>query len=146
MLISVLNVLHPQYGIVLDAGSSHTNLYIYKWPAEKENDTGVVYQLEECQVKGMREAGEVGRMGHESRGGTDATQEQKEPAQSHGRSTVELSLVFYCHYINCDIEPGLGAQAGEQEAHSFWSAWTTGWGYMASLDSVEDSASNKLWL
>ncbi|EGV99254.1 Ectonucleoside triphosphate diphosphohydrolase 1 [Cricetulus griseus] len=41
-----------QYGIVLDAGSSHTNLYIYKWPAEKENDTGVVYQLEECQVKG----------------------------------------------------------------------------------------------
>lgn len=41
-----------KYGIVLDAGSSHTNLYIYKWPAEKENDTGVVQQLEECQVKG----------------------------------------------------------------------------------------------
>ncbi|ERE80341.1 ectonucleoside triphosphate diphosphohydrolase 1-like protein, partial [Cricetulus griseus] len=44
--------LPENYGIVLDAGSSHTNLYIYKWPAEKENDTGVVYQLEECQVKG----------------------------------------------------------------------------------------------
>ncbi|XP_052568305.1 ectonucleoside triphosphate diphosphohydrolase 1 isoform X2 [Peromyscus californicus insignis] len=41
-----------KYGIVLDAGSSHTNLYIYKWPAEKENDTGVVHQLQECQVKG----------------------------------------------------------------------------------------------
>ncbi|KAL1788321.1 ectonucleoside triphosphate diphosphohydrolase 1 [Sigmodon hispidus] len=41
-----------KYGIVLDAGSSHTNLYIYKWPAEKENDTGVVQQLQECQVKG----------------------------------------------------------------------------------------------
>ncbi|XP_055447688.1 ectonucleoside triphosphate diphosphohydrolase 1 isoform X1 [Psammomys obesus] len=41
-----------KYGIVLDAGSSHTNLYIYKWPAEKENDTGVVHQLKECQVKG----------------------------------------------------------------------------------------------
>ncbi|KFO34685.1 Protein CC2D2B [Fukomys damarensis] len=40
------------YGIVLDAGSSHTNLYIYKWPAEKENDTGVVYQIEECKLKG----------------------------------------------------------------------------------------------
>ncbi|XP_010619175.1 ectonucleoside triphosphate diphosphohydrolase 1 isoform X1 [Fukomys damarensis] len=41
-----------KYGIVLDAGSSHTNLYIYKWPAEKENDTGVVYQIEECKLKG----------------------------------------------------------------------------------------------
>lgn len=42
-----------KYGIVLDAGSSHTSLYIYKWPAEKENDTGVVHQLEECKVKGL---------------------------------------------------------------------------------------------
>ncbi|XP_077803083.1 ectonucleoside triphosphate diphosphohydrolase 1 isoform X5 [Macaca mulatta] len=41
-----------KYGIVLDAGSSHTSLYIYKWPAEKENDTGVVHQVEECRVKG----------------------------------------------------------------------------------------------
>ncbi|XP_066094962.1 ectonucleoside triphosphate diphosphohydrolase 1 [Saccopteryx bilineata] len=41
-----------KYGIVLDAGSSHTTLYIYKWPAEKENDTGVVNQIEECKVKG----------------------------------------------------------------------------------------------
>nr|KAF6455874.1 ectonucleoside triphosphate diphosphohydrolase 1 [Rousettus aegyptiacus] len=43
-----------KYGIVLDAGSSHTTLYIYKWPGEKENDTGVVNQLEECKVKGQR--------------------------------------------------------------------------------------------
>ncbi|XP_006157375.1 ectonucleoside triphosphate diphosphohydrolase 1 isoform X1 [Tupaia chinensis] len=41
-----------KYGIVLDAGSSHTSLYIYKWPAEKENDTGVVNQIDECKVKG----------------------------------------------------------------------------------------------
>ncbi|CAK7301248.1 Ectonucleoside triphosphate diphosphohydrolase 1 [Vulpes lagopus] len=41
-----------KYGIVLDAGSSHTSLYIYKWPAEKENDTGVVNQIEECKLKG----------------------------------------------------------------------------------------------
>ncbi|XP_062957665.1 ectonucleoside triphosphate diphosphohydrolase 1 [Cynocephalus volans] len=40
------------YGIVLDAGSTHTSLYIYKWPAEKQNDTGVVHQVEECKVKG----------------------------------------------------------------------------------------------
>ncbi|XP_063291239.1 ectonucleoside triphosphate diphosphohydrolase 1 isoform X1 [Pelobates fuscus] len=41
-----------KYGIVLDAGSSHTSLYIYNWPAEKENDTGVVKQVEECKVEG----------------------------------------------------------------------------------------------
>ncbi|XP_044096144.1 ectonucleoside triphosphate diphosphohydrolase 1 isoform X3 [Neovison vison] len=41
-----------KYGIVLDAGSSHTSLYIYKWPAEKENDTGVVHQVTECKLKG----------------------------------------------------------------------------------------------
>ncbi|OWK08057.1 ENTPD1, partial [Cervus elaphus hippelaphus] len=40
------------FGIVLDAGSSHTSLYIYRWPAEKENDTGVVTQIEECKLKG----------------------------------------------------------------------------------------------
>lgn len=37
---------------MLDAGSSHTSLYIYKWPAEKENDTGVVHQITECKLKG----------------------------------------------------------------------------------------------
>lgn len=46
-----------QYGIVLDAGSSHTNLYVYEWPAEKENDTGVVQQVEVCKVEGKRRKG-----------------------------------------------------------------------------------------
>ncbi|XP_047426690.1 ectonucleoside triphosphate diphosphohydrolase 2 [Mugil cephalus] len=41
-----------RYGIVLDAGSSHTALYIYKWPADKQNGTGVVTQHSECHVKG----------------------------------------------------------------------------------------------
>lgn len=42
----------PQYGIVLDAGSSHTSVFIYKWPADKENDTGIVSQLSYCDVSG----------------------------------------------------------------------------------------------
>ncbi|KAG9354493.1 hypothetical protein JZ751_001203 [Albula glossodonta] len=40
------------YGIVLDAGSSHTAMYIYKWPADKQNGTGVVTQHSECHVDG----------------------------------------------------------------------------------------------
>lgn len=43
---------NTKYGIVLDAGSSHTNVYVYEWPAEKENDTGVVYQVDVCEVEG----------------------------------------------------------------------------------------------
>lgn len=41
-----------KYGIVLDAGSSHTALYIYDWPAEKDNNTGRVEQKHSCKVKG----------------------------------------------------------------------------------------------
>ncbi|XP_062374012.1 ectonucleoside triphosphate diphosphohydrolase 1 isoform X2 [Sardina pilchardus] len=41
-----------KYGIVLDAGSSHTAMYIYEWPAEKENNTGMVRQRHFCGVKG----------------------------------------------------------------------------------------------
>lgn len=41
-----------KYGIVLDAGSSHTALYIYMWPAEKDNNTGRVEQMHSCKVQG----------------------------------------------------------------------------------------------
>ncbi|KAM4696762.1 ectonucleoside triphosphate diphosphohydrolase 2 [Rhinophrynus dorsalis] len=41
-----------KYGIVLDAGSSHTALFIYKWPADKENDTGIVSEHSMCDVEG----------------------------------------------------------------------------------------------
>uniref|UniRef100_A0AAV2LF73 Ectonucleoside triphosphate diphosphohydrolase 1 n=1 Tax=Knipowitschia caucasica TaxID=637954 RepID=A0AAV2LF73_KNICA len=41
-----------KYGIVLDAGSSHTAMYIYEWPAEKDNNTGRVEQTHCCKVSG----------------------------------------------------------------------------------------------
>ncbi|XP_074066710.1 ectonucleoside triphosphate diphosphohydrolase 8 isoform X2 [Macrotis lagotis] len=41
-----------KFGMVFDAGSSHTSLYVYKWPAEKENDTGIVSQALSCNVEG----------------------------------------------------------------------------------------------
>ncbi|NXS59622.1 ENTP8 diphosphohydrolase, partial [Brachypteracias leptosomus] len=44
--------LPPQYGLVFDAGSTHTSLYIYRWPADKENGTGIVSQVDSCTVDG----------------------------------------------------------------------------------------------
>ncbi|XP_038012486.1 ectonucleoside triphosphate diphosphohydrolase 8 isoform X2 [Motacilla alba alba] len=58
LILSVVNVkdvfLPPstKYGLVFDAGSTHTSLYIYRWRADKENDTGIVSQVEACSVSG----------------------------------------------------------------------------------------------
>ncbi|XP_069465888.1 ectonucleoside triphosphate diphosphohydrolase 8-like [Ambystoma mexicanum] len=43
---------NTKYGVVFDAGSSHTSMFVYTWPADKENDTGIVSQLSMCNVKG----------------------------------------------------------------------------------------------
>ncbi|XP_061590451.1 ectonucleoside triphosphate diphosphohydrolase 2 [Cololabis saira] len=51
------------YGIVLDAGSSHTALYIYKWRADKQNGTAVVTQHSECKVKGGGISSYAGQQG-----------------------------------------------------------------------------------
>ncbi|XP_025058849.1 ectonucleoside triphosphate diphosphohydrolase 8 isoform X3 [Alligator sinensis] len=54
-LVKVTDVSLPprtKYGMVFDAGSSHTALYIYQWPADKENNTGIVSQVEACTVPG----------------------------------------------------------------------------------------------
>ncbi|XP_036892655.1 ectonucleoside triphosphate diphosphohydrolase 8 isoform X1 [Sturnira hondurensis] len=56
ILVEATNVLLPadtKFGVVLDAGSSHTSLVVYRWPADKENDTGVVSQALACRVKGQ---------------------------------------------------------------------------------------------
>uniref|UniRef100_A0A8C0FQN0 Ectonucleoside triphosphate diphosphohydrolase 8 n=1 Tax=Bubo bubo TaxID=30461 RepID=A0A8C0FQN0_BUBBB len=43
----------PPYGMVFDAGSSHTSLFVYEWDSDKENDTGVVSQNLSCDVQGQ---------------------------------------------------------------------------------------------
>ncbi|KAM4647134.1 ectonucleoside triphosphate diphosphohydrolase 8-like isoform 3-T3 [Amazona ochrocephala] len=58
LILSIVNVkdviLPPstKYGLVFDAGSTHTALYIYRWPADKENGTGIVSQVEACTAAG----------------------------------------------------------------------------------------------
>ncbi|KAK1192031.1 ENTP8 diphosphohydrolase, partial [Pygoscelis papua] len=39
-------------GLAFDAGSTHTALYVYRWPADKENGTGIISQVEACTVSG----------------------------------------------------------------------------------------------
>uniref|UniRef100_A0A8C3QX58 Ectonucleoside triphosphate diphosphohydrolase 8 n=1 Tax=Cyanoderma ruficeps TaxID=181631 RepID=A0A8C3QX58_9PASS len=41
------------YGMVFDAGSSHTSLFVYEWDSDKENNTGVVSQTLSCDVQGQ---------------------------------------------------------------------------------------------
>ncbi|XP_054167109.1 ectonucleoside triphosphate diphosphohydrolase 8-like isoform X2 [Oppia nitens] len=40
------------YGVVLDAGSSHTQITLYHWLANKMRCTGVVEQLDTCRIEG----------------------------------------------------------------------------------------------
>ncbi|NXA12345.1 ENTP8 diphosphohydrolase, partial [Sapayoa aenigma] len=55
-LVKVEDVMLPptiKYGMVFDAGSSHTSLFVYEWESDKENDTGVVSQTLSCDVQGQ---------------------------------------------------------------------------------------------
>ncbi|OXB80633.1 UNVERIFIED_CONTAM: hypothetical protein H355_005562 [Colinus virginianus] len=44
--------VRTKYGLVFDAGSTHTALYVYRWPADKENGTGIVSQVQSCTANG----------------------------------------------------------------------------------------------
>lgn len=55
-LVKVEDVTLPptvKYGMVFDAGSSHTSLFVYEWDSDKKNDTGVVSQTLSCDVQGQ---------------------------------------------------------------------------------------------
>ncbi|NXI34107.1 ENTP8 diphosphohydrolase, partial [Galbula dea] len=56
ILVKVKDVTLPptvKYGMVFDAGSSHTSLFVYQWDSDKENNTGVVSQTLSCDVQGQ---------------------------------------------------------------------------------------------
>ncbi|CAL9705436.1 unnamed protein product [Knipowitschia caucasica] len=43
---------NTEYGIVIDSGSSRSTIYLYQWPGEKQNETGMVKELMNCRVAG----------------------------------------------------------------------------------------------
>lgn len=54
-MIFVNNVfLCAQYAMVIDAGSTHTDMILYKWPGSKRNNTGEVTQVHYCSASGKK--------------------------------------------------------------------------------------------
>lgn len=47
-----LSHTHTQYGIVIDAGSAHTDIYIYSWQLPFINNTGLVTQRFDWSING----------------------------------------------------------------------------------------------
>ncbi|XP_058144172.1 ectonucleoside triphosphate diphosphohydrolase 3 [Dasypus novemcinctus] len=88
------DILPPglRYGVVLDAGSSRTTLYVYQWPAEKENNTGVVSQSLRCGVRGSGISSYGNNPQDVPRALEDCVQRAREhvPAQLHAATRVHL--------------------------------------------------------
>ncbi|KAM6169892.1 ectonucleoside triphosphate diphosphohydrolase 3 [Rhynchocyon petersi] len=81
-----------KYGIVLDAGSSRTTVYLYQWPAEKENDTGVVSQTLRCSVRGSGISSYANNPQDVPRAFEDCMQKVQElvPAHLHASTPIHL--------------------------------------------------------
>lgn len=54
LLAVYLSVVPEEYahGIMFDAGSTKTRMYVYRWPTSKTNNTGIVHQITSCLVEG----------------------------------------------------------------------------------------------
>jgi len=53
-MITLTDTVFYQYGVGFDAGSSHTSMYVFKWPSQKLNGTGIVEQVMKCPSKSQR--------------------------------------------------------------------------------------------
>ncbi|XP_074871242.1 ectonucleoside triphosphate diphosphohydrolase 8-like isoform X1 [Carettochelys insculpta] len=99
-LVKRQNVFLPssnKYGMVFDAGSSHTSLFVYQWAADKENDTGVVSQTLSCDVQGP---------------GISAYASDPPKAGASLRSCLEEALKIIPAESHREVPAYLGATAG----------------------------------
>ncbi|RVE65410.1 hypothetical protein OJAV_G00116270 [Oryzias javanicus] len=90
------------YGIVLDAGSSHTALFIYRWPADKQNGTGVVTQHAECHVKGKGISSYAGQKGEAGKSLVDCLDQAVRdiPKAKHQLTPVYLGATAGMRLLN----------------------------------------------
>ncbi|XP_072422376.1 ectonucleoside triphosphate diphosphohydrolase 2-like [Chiloscyllium punctatum] len=99
------NVKQPssyKYGIVIDAGSSRTTLYVYKWPAGKENDTGIVSEHSKCNVKGAgisSYASNLSQVGNSLKPCLDETVKSI-PAHRHAETPLYLGATAGMRLLN----------------------------------------------
>lgn len=110
------------YGIVLDAGSSHTALYIYKWPADKQNGTGVVTQHGECHVDGEGISSYAGQRGAAGRS-LEACLDQalrEIPKQRHHLTPVYLGATAGMRLLQIS-SPQQSAQILQEVGHKIQS-------------------------
>ncbi|XP_075935777.1 ectonucleoside triphosphate diphosphohydrolase 2 [Anarhichas minor] len=110
------------YGIVLDAGSSHTALYIYKWPADKQNGTGVVTQHSECRVNGggiSSYAGQQGAAGQSLEACLDQAVKDI-PKERHQLTPVYLGATAGMRLLNIS-SPELSVQILQEVGHKIQS-------------------------
>ncbi|XP_051750473.1 ectonucleoside triphosphate diphosphohydrolase 2-like [Ctenopharyngodon idella] len=90
------------YGIVLDAGSTHTSMFIYKWPADKQNGTGIVSQHSECHVKGGGISSYAGVSGGAARSLEECMEKamQEIPKSRHKLTPVYLGATAGMRLLN----------------------------------------------
>ncbi|KAJ4926558.1 hypothetical protein JOQ06_008731, partial [Pogonophryne albipinna] len=110
------------YGIVLDAGSSHTALYIYKWPADKLNGTGVVTQHTECHVEGKGISSYAGQQGAAGRSLEACLDQAVEdiPKERHPRTPVYLGATAGMRLLQIS-KPELSDQILQEVGHKIQS-------------------------
>ncbi|XP_015231427.1 PREDICTED: ectonucleoside triphosphate diphosphohydrolase 1 isoform X1 [Cyprinodon variegatus] len=93
-----------KYGIVLDAGSSHTALYIYQWPAEKDNNTGRVEQKHSCKVTGKGISSYAAQPEKAGMSLTECMQEAEMvvPAKRHSETPLYLGATAGMRLLNIE--------------------------------------------
>ena len=42
--------MHTQYAVVIDAGSSHTDMYFYRWTVPRDKFTGEIHEIDSCKT------------------------------------------------------------------------------------------------
>uniref|UniRef100_A0AAY4EK76 Ectonucleoside triphosphate diphosphohydrolase 2 n=1 Tax=Denticeps clupeoides TaxID=299321 RepID=A0AAY4EK76_9TELE len=98
----MLFMLLQNYGIVLDAGSSHTAMFIYKWPADKQKGTGIVTQHTDCHVKGGGISSYAGKQGEAGRSLETCLDQAKQdiPQSRHHQTPVYLGATAGMRLLN----------------------------------------------